>query len=79
MTRWDLSAEHPWKTARGQGTPFKAPLGQIEFVEGLETVHADIWMEVTDLDSMRDVLAQREVQVATEMQADRVGLALSGG
>src|SRR4051794_32695815 len=26
----------PWKTARGQGAPFKVPLGQIEFVEGLE-------------------------------------------
>jgi len=54
----------PWKTARGQGAPFKAPLGQIEFVEGLETVHADVWIEVTDLDSIRDLLAKR---------GDRVG------
>ena len=52
----------PWKTARGQGAPFKVPLGQIEFVEGLETVHADIWVEVTDLDSIRDVLAKENVK-----------------
>jgi len=57
-----------WKTARGQGTPFKASLGQIEFVEGLETVHADIWVEVTDLDSLRDVLAKEKARIATEVQ-----------
>jgi 6,7-dimethyl-8-ribityllumazine synthase len=54
----------PWKTARGQGAPFKVPLGQIEFVEGLETVHADIWVEVTDLDSIRDVLAKENVKAS---------------
>src|SRR6478672_13866489 len=58
----------PWKTARGQGAPFKVPLGQIEFVEGLETIHADIWIEVTDLDSLRDVLV-REKARAGEVQA----------
>jgi len=54
----------PWKTARGQGAPFKVPLGQIEFVEGLETVHADIWIKVTDLDSIRDVLAKENVKAS---------------
>lgn len=59
----------PWKTARGQGAPFKAPLGQLEFVEGLETLHADIWIEVTDLDSMRDVLVRENVKGGGEIQA----------
>jgi 6,7-dimethyl-8-ribityllumazine synthase len=58
----------PWKTARGQGTPFKVPLGQIEFVEGLETLHAEIWIEVTDLDSIRDVLAKENVKGADKIQ-----------
>ena len=58
----------PWKTARGQGAPFKVPLGQIEFVEGLETTHADIWIEVTDLDSIRDVLAKENVKGADKIQ-----------
>src|SRR6478672_9926121 len=65
-----LGFEHgtPWKTARGQGAPFKAPLGQLEFVEGLETLHADIWIEVTDLDSIRDVLAKENVKWAGDIQ-----------
>jgi 6,7-dimethyl-8-ribityllumazine synthase len=58
----------PWKTARGQGAPFKVPLGQIEFLEGLETIHADIWIEVTDLDSIRDVLAKENVKGADKIQ-----------
>ena len=58
----------PWKTARGQGAPFKVPLGQIEFVEGLETIHADIWIEVTDLDSIREVLAKENVKGADKIQ-----------
>jgi len=58
----------PWKTARGQGAPFKVPLGQIEFVEGLETIHADIWIEVTDLDSIRDVLVKENVKGADKIQ-----------
>lgn len=59
----------PWKTARGQGAPFRAPLGQLEFVEGLETLHADIWIEVTDLDSIRDVLAKENVKGADKIHA----------
>ena len=66
-----LGFEHgtPWKTARGQGAPFKVPLGQIEFVEGLETLHADIWIEVTDLDSIREVLAKENVKGADKIHA----------
>jgi 6,7-dimethyl-8-ribityllumazine synthase len=59
----------PWKTARGQGAPFRAPLGQLEFVEGLETLHADIWIEVTDLDSIRDVLANESIKGADKIHA----------
>jgi 6,7-dimethyl-8-ribityllumazine synthase len=58
----------PWKTARGQGVPFKLPLGQIEFVEGLETVHCDIWIEVTDLDSVREILTKENIKLATDVR-----------
>ena len=58
----------PWKTARGQGAPFKLPLGQIEFVEGLETIHCDIWIEVTDLDSILEVLSKENIKLAEEIQ-----------
>jgi 6,7-dimethyl-8-ribityllumazine synthase len=58
----------PWKTARGQGVPFKAPLGRIEFVEGLETIHADIWIEVSDLDSIREVLGKENAKASSEIR-----------
>ena len=58
----------PWKTARGQGVPFRAPLGQLEFVEGLETLHSDIWVEVTDLDSVRELLAKEKISMPGEIQ-----------
>src|SRR6195256_108720 len=58
----------PWKTARGQGAPFKAPLGQIEFVEGLETVHSDVWIEVTDLSSVREVLVKENIKLSADIQ-----------
>jgi 6,7-dimethyl-8-ribityllumazine synthase len=52
----------PWRTARGQGMPFKAPVGQLEIVEGLETIHADIWVEVSDLDTLREILLKEKVK-----------------
>jgi 6,7-dimethyl-8-ribityllumazine synthase len=58
----------PWKTPRGQGAPFKLPLGQIEFVEGLETIHCDIWIEVTDLDSIRELLTKENIKLPEEVQ-----------
>jgi len=57
----------PWRTSRGQGAPFKAPVGQLEIVEGLETIHADIWIEVTGLDSLREILL-KEKSKAGEVQ-----------
>src|SRR5438270_802422 len=62
----------PWRTARGQGMPFKVPLGRLEIVEGLETIHADIWVEVTDLDSLREILT-REKSKVSEVQATSWG------
>ena len=62
----------PWRTARGQGMPFKVPLGQLEIVEGLETIHADIWVEVTDLDSLREILVKEKSKVS-EAQATAWG------
>ena len=54
----------PWQTPRGQGAPFKASSGHVEIVEGLETIHADLWIEVTDLDSIREVLLKEKSRVS---------------
>lgn len=58
----------PWKTARGQGAPFKVPLGQLEIVEGLETTYCDIWIEVTDLDSIRELLTQENIKLSPDVK-----------
>jgi 6,7-dimethyl-8-ribityllumazine synthase len=58
----------PWKTARGQGVPFKLPLGQIEFVEGLEATYCDIWIEVTDLDSIREILSKENIKMSADVR-----------
>jgi 6,7-dimethyl-8-ribityllumazine synthase len=48
-----------WKTSRGRGIPFEAALGKLEFVAGKEPMPADIWVEVTDLDTVRDLLKSK--------------------
>ena len=60
----------PWRTARGQGAPFKAPVGRLEIVEGLETIHADIWIEVTDLDSLREILLKEKCKLGEVQPTD---------
>lgn len=53
-----------WKDERSRGASFLAPLGNIEFVDGTTSVPTDILIEVTSLDSVREVaknwLAQNE-------------------
>jgi len=56
-----------WKTANGQGIPFEAPVGKLEFVIGKEPIPADIWIEVTDLDTIRDLI-KKQVTKAGEIQ-----------
>ena len=46
----------------------RLPLGQIEFVEGLETIHCDIWIEVTDLDSILEVLSKENIKLSEKVQ-----------
>jgi len=37
-------------------------------VEGLEAIHSDIWVQVTYLDSVRDLLRKEKVKIATDVQ-----------
>jgi 6,7-dimethyl-8-ribityllumazine synthase len=48
-----------WKTSKGRGVPFEASLGKLEFVAGKEPMPADVWIEVTDLDTVRDLLKSK--------------------
>ncbi|SRR5579883_494247 len=44
-----------WENAQGRGSSFLAPLGNLEFVDGQLSVPTDILIEVTSLDSVREV------------------------
>lgn len=57
-----------WKTSRGEGVPFNAPIGQLEFVAGKENVHCDLWVEVSDLDSVREILSKQKFKIAADIQ-----------
>ena len=48
-----------WKTSKGHGIPFEAPVGKLEFVIGKEPIPADIWIEVTDLGTIRDLIKKQ--------------------
>ena len=56
-----------WKTSKGQGVPFETGMGKLEFVTGKEPIPADIWIEVTDLDTIRDLIRKHRTK-AGEIQ-----------
>src|SRR5260370_37065813 len=56
-----------WKTARSQGLPFTVPLGKVEIIEGKDPLPADLWIEVTDLDSIRGLLKKNKTKVVSDV------------
>ncbi len=56
-----------WKTARGQGLPFTAPLGKVEIIEGKDPLPADLWIEVTDLDSIRGLFKKSKTKAVSDI------------
>lgn len=57
-----------WKNAKGRGAPFLAPTGTLEFIEGRQNLGADVWIEVTDLDTIHDLLKKQKVKFAVDLQ-----------
>jgi 6,7-dimethyl-8-ribityllumazine synthase len=45
-----------WDDERSRGTPFLAPVGNLEFVDGAASASAGTWIEVTALDDVRQVV-----------------------
>jgi 6,7-dimethyl-8-ribityllumazine synthase len=56
-----------WKATRSQGLPFTAPLGKVEIIEGKEPLPADLWVEVTDLDSVRSLLTRTKTKFISDI------------
>ncbi|HEY6349816.1 MAG TPA: 6,7-dimethyl-8-ribityllumazine synthase [Candidatus Angelobacter sp.] len=63
-----LKAGKEWKSAKGRGAPFHGPVGTLEFVEGEQSLGADIWIEVTDLDTIRDLLRKQKIKFAADIE-----------
>src|SRR5215831_10838682 len=53
----------PWKGVKSQGGYFLAPVGKLELYTGNESFPADIWVEVTDLDSVYELLNRKKVRI----------------
>ena len=60
-----LGFEHGkgWKDARSQGASFLAPVGNLEMVLSDARHLTDLWVEVTDLDSIQAVLEKKKIKV----------------
>ena len=51
-----------WKDPLSEGAAFLAPVGNLELVHGRATHHTDLWVEVTDLDSIQGILAKKKIE-----------------
>jgi 6,7-dimethyl-8-ribityllumazine synthase len=56
-----------WKHGKSQGQYFLAPVGKIEIVGGEDRFPADLWIEVSDLDSIQGILKTRKINLASEI------------
>jgi 6,7-dimethyl-8-ribityllumazine synthase len=53
-----------WKDARSEGAAFLAPVGNLELVQGKAAHLTDLWVEVTDLDSIHEIFVRQKVKLA---------------
>ena len=54
--------EKEWKNERARGTAFMAPVGKLEFIQGKQPLATDLWIEVTDLDTLAALLKKRKIK-----------------
>jgi 6,7-dimethyl-8-ribityllumazine synthase len=57
-----------WKESGSQGQPFLVPVGKLEIVAGKQRFPADLWVEVTDLDSVRGLLKDKRVKFVADVR-----------
>src|SRR5258708_5294223 len=56
-----------WKSARSHGVPFALPAARLEIIEGKERFPSAAWVEVTDLDSVRERLTKRGTKLVSDI------------
>jgi 6,7-dimethyl-8-ribityllumazine synthase len=52
-----------WKDERSEGASFLAHVGNLELIYSKASHHTDLWVEVTDLDSIQQILARKKVKI----------------
>jgi 6,7-dimethyl-8-ribityllumazine synthase len=60
-----------WDEELSRGRAFLSPLGNLEFIDGTLPSHADIFVEVTSLDSVREVAQHWLIRTLGETEAQR--------
>ncbi|HWZ46469.1 MAG TPA: 6,7-dimethyl-8-ribityllumazine synthase [Candidatus Saccharimonadales bacterium] len=55
-----------WKTPNGRGLPFEIS-GKLEFIQGRQSVPADVWIRVTDLDTVRGLLKKHKTRIVADI------------
>ena len=58
----------PWKGPRSQGQYFLAPVGKLEIYTGEESFPADVWVEVSDLDSIHGLLTKKKAKIVARIR-----------
>lgn len=57
-----------WKDSRSEGSPWLAPVGSIEFVNGKAPAEGDLLVEVSDLDNTRSVIDKSKLATLSKIQ-----------
>jgi 6,7-dimethyl-8-ribityllumazine synthase len=57
-----------WKSKSGRGIPFEVPVGKLEFIEGKEALDSDVWIEVTDLDTIQRLAKEKKIKIASDVK-----------
>jgi 6,7-dimethyl-8-ribityllumazine synthase len=57
-----------WKSKSGRGIPFEVPVGKLEFIEGKEALDSDLWIEVTDLDTIQRLAKEKKIKIASDVK-----------
>jgi 6,7-dimethyl-8-ribityllumazine synthase len=60
-----------WDNETSRGRPFLAPLGNLEFVDGMKRGETDTFIEVTQLDSVREVVERWLAAHVSEAEATK--------
>lgn len=57
-----------WKSKHSRGRYFLAPVGKLELIEGKEKFPADLWVEVSDLDSVSFLLKKQKIKFISDIE-----------